>query len=172
MEGWRDTSPRGRGALRPSRPIVSGSCRHRRIDEKMDGWRDRGDGGEDAEVAALYRLRPRRDSGATQLREKERGMMLGKRGVRVGGGKRRVGLWVDEQCLVVKDVTSSRTPCREAPPTFVIDPLECDGLLLSNAAHLPHLLVQLHEGYRGGQVCNQHVPGSAHTHTHTHTHTQ
>lgn len=47
-------------------------------------------------------------------------------------------------------------------PTFIIDPLECDGLLLGNAAHRSHLLTQLHKGYRGCQVCDQHVPECTH----------
>lgn len=52
--------------------------------------------------------------------------------------------------------------CTSAP-TFIIDPLERDGLLPGNAAHRSHLVTQLHKGYLGSQVCDQHVPGCTHT---------
>lgn len=54
-------------------------------------------------------------------------------------------------------------------PTFIIDPLECDGLLLGNTAHRPHLLTQLHKGYRESQVRDQHVPEFTQRNTHMHT---
>lgn len=51
------------------------------------------------------------------------------------------------------------TPGQAHQPTFIINPLECDGLLLGNAAHGPHLLTQLPKGQSGCQVRDQHVPG-------------
>lgn len=45
------------------------------------------------------------------------------------------------------------------PPTFIINPLERDGLLLGNAARGPHLLTKLLEGQSRCQLCDQHVPG-------------
>lgn len=72
-----------------------------------------------------------------------------------------------------KDTAAAiRTDCRLmdsiwpwGTPTFIIDPLECDGLPLGNTAHRSHLLTQLQKGYCGSQVCDQHVPECTDTHT-------
>ena len=67
-------------------------------------------------------------------------------------------------------VSGQTADCRlmDGTPTFIIDPLERDGLLLGNAAHGSHLLTQLHKGYCCSQVCDQHVPECRDKHTHTH----
>lgn len=64
---------------------------------------------------------------------------------------------VDAACTRLRRGEARRGETR--PPTFIINPLERDGLLLGNAAHGPHLLAQLLEGQGGRQVCDQHVAG-------------
>jgi len=82
--------------------------------------------------------------------------MLGKRGVRVGGGKRRVGLWVDEQCLVMGEGGGGGIRCKAGQhhPGF-------ENLPPFPFVHSLSLSLSTQRG-----VCSR-----THTHTHTHTYT-